>query len=590
MRISSFQKRRVSTDDSNSVLSYNLDMSVSNSTGIAKFGVSGFIGESDTPSNSRALTFTLKSGRVFDPEDRCVHSYQKDTDINFKGTFLTTSYDYFINNDLICSKGSKVNFKIRDFFFDVHGLDIDLKDLELYTKKGSLTVSEDMTVDVYPANTKWNAMAAGPLEDETVTFTNAITFTSDDGYKASILSGNVGSPNIGTDVFEFDNSPSNIASLADVNGNSTKKDLKLKLKQDLAVGDYPLSLDLYTSFGKVSTVSIVRAQKGENPSGVQMEIEAWEEGDYLEGSVKQMMFLEATSQDLGVVEGGGQPIEVSGVFNLGYDASFVNEPETTDGLPYKVYLEHVDGDHAKQYSLITGVSLSGSGQGYLVDEKKIRFRTGEQGTYSNGIVGSAGISFGLSVNDEAVGLVSSSAAWSSKIVETHASSIRTNMYNVGESAGTDSASSLQGGVKGKFYKTTDGYLLLQRLSTPDIVTTFPDPDGDDVTYPTKVRASGVPVLYDYTKPASDWKLYIGPDLDNMTEQPTGKDDAVGLYHTTYTTAGSLPYMAVKAKNYVDEDDMVYDLVVSGADGFTESYRLTGAASFSGQIYPLKAFI
>ena len=115
MKISGFKNRRVSTQDDNSILSYDVDMSVDNLTGVAKFGVSGFVGASNNASNSRSLTFTLKSGRVFDPENRCVYSYQKDKDVNFKGTFLTTTYDYFIDNELICSKGSKANFKIRNF-------------------------------------------------------------------------------------------------------------------------------------------------------------------------------------------------------------------------------------------------------------------------------------------------------------------------------------------------------------------------------------------------------------------------------------------------------------------------------------------
>ena len=103
MKISGFKNRRVSTQDDNSILSYDVDMSVDNLTGVAKFGVSGFVGASNNASNSRSLTFTLKSGRVFDPENRCGYSYQKDKDVNFKGTFLTTTYDYFIDNELICS-------------------------------------------------------------------------------------------------------------------------------------------------------------------------------------------------------------------------------------------------------------------------------------------------------------------------------------------------------------------------------------------------------------------------------------------------------------------------------------------------------
>ena len=47
-----------------------------------------------------------------------IYSYQKDKDINFKGTFLTTTYDYFIDNELVCSRGSKANFQIRNFLLN----------------------------------------------------------------------------------------------------------------------------------------------------------------------------------------------------------------------------------------------------------------------------------------------------------------------------------------------------------------------------------------------------------------------------------------------------------------------------------------
>ena len=101
MKISGYNNRKVSTFDSDPKLAYNLSMSVTNTTGEALFGVSGFTGASNSSSNSKKLQFTLKSGRVFDPENRCVYSYQQDEDINLKGTFLPDNYDYFIDNNLI---------------------------------------------------------------------------------------------------------------------------------------------------------------------------------------------------------------------------------------------------------------------------------------------------------------------------------------------------------------------------------------------------------------------------------------------------------------------------------------------------------
>ena len=118
MRISGKHARHITTADTNVQLVYDLDMSVTSTTGEAFFGVSGFVGSTNSASNARELKFKLASGRIFDPENRCVYSYKNNKEVNFKGTFLPTEYDYFIDNNLICSKGSKADFKIRHFFFD----------------------------------------------------------------------------------------------------------------------------------------------------------------------------------------------------------------------------------------------------------------------------------------------------------------------------------------------------------------------------------------------------------------------------------------------------------------------------------------
>ena len=53
MNISGYRNRKISTHDSNVALAYDLDMSLTNTTGEAIFGVSGFVGSSNSPSNSR---------------------------------------------------------------------------------------------------------------------------------------------------------------------------------------------------------------------------------------------------------------------------------------------------------------------------------------------------------------------------------------------------------------------------------------------------------------------------------------------------------------------------------------------------------
>ena len=124
MKISGFRKRKISTFSSSTPVAFDLDMEVTSTTGEATFGLSGIM-----DMNQRTSSFTFKSGRIFDPEGRNVFSYSANQNINLKGTFLHKTYDYFINNNLICSIGKKDAFKINSFFFDSDGCEIEINDL-----------------------------------------------------------------------------------------------------------------------------------------------------------------------------------------------------------------------------------------------------------------------------------------------------------------------------------------------------------------------------------------------------------------------------------------------------------------------------
>ena len=112
MKISGFKKRPISTIDGQAKLAYDVDLYVSNTTGEAYMGISGYTGSVDSAANSKKLQFTFKSGRIFDPEGRCSSSYKENEIVNIKASFLRKVYDYFIDNTLICSIGSKEDFKI----------------------------------------------------------------------------------------------------------------------------------------------------------------------------------------------------------------------------------------------------------------------------------------------------------------------------------------------------------------------------------------------------------------------------------------------------------------------------------------------
>ena len=586
MKISGYKNRKISTHDSDVALAYDLDMSVTNTTGEALFGVSGFVGGSDSASNSRKLEFNFKSGRVFDPEDRCVYSYQKDTNINLKGTFLPKEYDYFINNDLICTKGSKDDFKIRNFFFDSVGCEIVVNDLDVYGPTGALDLDQTISFEVFGTSGSSGSSGYGSSsssgnsgKDDTITFSNALTFNSGIDLVGSVLSGEVV---LGNHSFAFDNGSTNLAYLNDVGGGGTKKDLKLISQVDLAKRHYDLTIDFHTTFGKITKSTLLRGIKPENPSGVTLAFDIDQDGSPLNSGNLMQEFYEGPEQQ-------NTNQDVSGIYSVVYSASEIKYPETANGLPYKVYLEHVGGDHSKQYSFVTGILLSGSGLGYTYTDsaiKTITLRTGtldETISVTDGTAGIDGASFGTLVSDSAVGLISASPTYETKMTESFMAAIATNLnYKNGNI--TNGTNGIAGSDNHTIVKTNDGTLITRHSGVVDISTVIPQPNSP--TASTKTLATGVPQIFNYTKPASDWKLYTGAagtSTDDFIQQTeTGSADAP-LRHFKYGGADGYDFLniVVKAKNYVDVDPMTYRLVVSGADGFLAETFITGSVMNMG---------
>ena len=102
--------RRIYTDAKS--LAFDVSMEISNLTGEANFGVSGAVVGGPGDGNPESTLFNFKSGRVFDPNGKNVYSYQRNTPINLKGTFLNTSttstYDYFIDDNFLTS-GTRIH-------------------------------------------------------------------------------------------------------------------------------------------------------------------------------------------------------------------------------------------------------------------------------------------------------------------------------------------------------------------------------------------------------------------------------------------------------------------------------------------------
>ena len=162
--------------------------------------------------------------------------------------------------------------------------------------------------------------------------------------------------------------------------------------------------------------------------------------------------------------------------------------------------------------------------------------------------------------------------------------IHTNVYT--STAGT-------AGTNGNIFKTIDGALIKQQANILDIACIVPQPDGDSSL--TKEIATGIPMCFSYTKPASDWKLYVGEygarqSADGTLDSSFAQQSATGIenptlrYHNFGTAGDTVPEavtVAVEAKNYLDVDPMIYNLVVSGADGHRVTGVITGTVMDSG---------
>lgn len=579
MKISGYKNRRISVIDSSAV-AFDLDVELTSSTGEASFGLSGFLGL-EIPANSRTSTFTFKSGRIFDPEGRNVYSYLSNENINLKGTFLSETYDYFINNNLVCSIGKKDDFKISNFFFDSDGCEIEINDLNIYASVGTLDMTSTLNADVFGEGGvagevgSANAIVGSSGPGDTMIFEDALTFNKNTALKGSVLSGEV---TLGHELFAFDNSESYIASLTDVAAD-TKKPLNLISQTELAEGGYSLGIDFYTTFGNMTASALVMAGVPDNPSGVKINVGGGGYPLQSGGHIRRHSLL-ASAGDL-----------VSGELYCSYSADVMATNEATLGLPYKIYLEHVEGDHLKKYAFITGVELSGSGLNYYTDDiyKSIRFRTGELGAASSPS-STDGSSLGLPVLDEASGLVSKESAYLTMMTEAHMSSMRTNIYTGDIAVGSENTNLNIG-------KMQDGHLLTQYPNTgiADIVTIISPPEGTDVSL-EKIQPSGVAKIFSYTKPATDWKLFTGhPSMstDTYVEHTVTGIENTPLRRHKYVEGENNEFFltaVLQTRNYVDSDPMVYNLVISGADGYTAQTRLTGTVMQSGYELPFSPLL
>jgi hypothetical protein len=74
-----------------------------------RFGFSGITGQNQ-------WFFAFRNGKIYDPEGRAFYSYNADETLTLSGNISTGTYDYFLNNELICAVGVKGAFSINAWY------------------------------------------------------------------------------------------------------------------------------------------------------------------------------------------------------------------------------------------------------------------------------------------------------------------------------------------------------------------------------------------------------------------------------------------------------------------------------------------
>jgi len=111
------------------ILSYSIDGSIDNTSGISSFGFSGDQGNLNL--------FTFKTGKIYDVNNRHVWSYNPSETFNISGNINTGNHNYYINNNIVCISSPKQNSYYKYFYVSSENSSIDL-DVYTYGNKSPI--------------------------------------------------------------------------------------------------------------------------------------------------------------------------------------------------------------------------------------------------------------------------------------------------------------------------------------------------------------------------------------------------------------------------------------------------------------------
>lgn len=176
----------------------------------------GFSGASDN------ISFLMRSGKIYDPQNRVVYGYRESEPFSFALKFNDTHYEYSFNDALRCSNSSKNSFSVNKFFINCNGMSVD----------ADFTISQNnISYDItYPETYSSSSLN--------------ITFTNNSNSDIKIFSAEITSNNSAYySVSSIDN--------IDVSANSSEILTLTDLINDIGVAQI-IFLSLHTNFGEIN--------------------------------------------------------------------------------------------------------------------------------------------------------------------------------------------------------------------------------------------------------------------------------------------------------------------------------------------------
>lgn len=195
-------------------------------------GALGFSGEGNF------FNFKFIGGKVFDPEERYVFSYQENKNISISGNVSGSTYDYYINDVLFCKNGTKTNFNIENFFINTFNTSSNLQ----------------MSVSSVGANS-FDILELPYFFESGIPFSGRISTDAVSG-SFTVFSSQINSPS-------FDS------------GSIDKTDIPLEVNKglnnyftfvpnaDINTENYDFDIDFFTSFGTVNKQFFISGRKPE---------------------------------------------------------------------------------------------------------------------------------------------------------------------------------------------------------------------------------------------------------------------------------------------------------------------------------------